>query len=155
MPTHAFTENAEKYFSKIEENPENLLVPEETKKFNLKLSKGDLDFLKFLSNKDGISRNQLIENLVENIIYDFLVSLETEEYILLIKKADEFNSIDGFKNMKASWISNLYPSQIPEEQIYCDLERNRAPIEMQDRSERYKKMFNLIKDSKLAKSNEV
>lgn len=154
MTTYKFTEDAEKYFKKVEE-PEVPAIPEETKKFNLRLSNGDIDFIKFLSEKKSVSRNQIIDELVTSIIQDFLISLETEEYILLIKAADRLNNVNTRKNMDASWISNLYPSRAPYEQIDNDLYNQRKMNDLTERSERYKKMFTTLINSKLMKGFEA
>jgi hypothetical protein len=150
MTTYTFRKGAEQHFRKIEKQ-ENIEVPEETKKFNLRLSNGDLDFIKFLASKEGISRNKLIDDFVESIIQDFLESLKTEEYIMLIKLADRLNHVDTWKNMDKSWISNLYPSRAPYELIDNDL-NNQAPMnDLSERSDRYKRMFTTLINSKLVK----
>ena len=141
---------AEKYFKKVEE--QNIpKVPDEMRKFNLRLSNGDVDLIKFLSERDGTSRNQEIDELIQAIIYDFLVSLDTEEYILLIKTADMLNNVNTWKNMDASWISNLYPSTVPYDQIDNDLHNQAEINDLTERSERYKTMFTILANSKLIK----
>lgn len=141
---------AEKYFKKVEE--QNIpKVPDEMRKFNLRLSNGDVDLIKFFSERDGTSRNQEIDELIQAIIYDFLVSLDTEEYILLIKTADMLNNVNTWKNMDASWISNLYPSTVPYDQIDNDLHNQAEINDLTERSERYKTMFTILANSKLIK----
>ncbi len=151
MTTYTFTKNAEKYFKKVEE-PEAPPVQEETKRFNLRLSNGDMDFIKFLSEKEGVSRNQIIDEIINSIIYDFLSSLDTEECSLLIRKADEINKVNTSKNMDFSWVSNLYPSCPPYDHIINDLFNQPKLSDLSNRSDRYKKMFTSIVNSKLGKN---
>lgn len=150
MTKFKLAKNAEKYFKKVEEQsiPK---VPDEMRKFNLRLSNGDIDLIKFFSEKDGTSRNQEIDELIQSIIYDFLVSLDTDEYILLIKTADMLNNVNTWKNMDASWISNLYPSSVPYDQIDNDLHNQAEMNDLTERSERYKTMFTILVNSKLIK----
>lgn len=149
MSRYIFKKNSESHFAVVK-NPVIIETPKETKKFNLRLSNGDIDFIKFLSEKNGTSKNQIIDNLVEAVIKDFLSSLETEEYILLIKIADSLNGVDTWNNMDLSWISNLYPSRIPEDQIHNDLYNQYAIDNLKDRSETYKHMFTALASSKLS-----
>lgn len=148
MNKYTFTKDAEKFFHHIEE-PKKVVIPVRMKKFNLKLSNDDLNFIQFLANKDGNSRNKYLDKLIEDIIFDFLNSLEVEEYILLIKFADYLNGVNTEKNMDKSWISELYPSTIPYDLIQDHL-HNQAPLnDLSERSDRYKIMFTKLKQSKL------
>lgn len=150
MATYKLNDGAKQYFKKVE-LIEKVVVPEKIEKFNLRLANGDIDFIKFLSEKQGISRNQLIDNFVKGIIKDFLNSLERDEYIMLIKIADTLNKVDTWNNLEASWISDLYPISYPYSEIDHDL-HNQAPMnDLEERSDRYKKMFTSIVSSKLVK----
>lgn len=150
MATYKLNDGAKQYFKKVE-LIEKVVVPEKIEKFNLRLANGDIDFIKFLSEKQGISRNQLIDNFVKSIIKDFLNSLERDEYIMLIKIADTLNKVDTWNNLEASWISDLYPISYPYSEIDHDL-HNQAPMnDLEERSDRYKKMFTSIVSSKLVK----
>lgn len=148
-------ESAKQHFKKAN-HVEIVKEPEETKRFNLRLANGDMDFIKFLAEKEGKTKNQIIDDLIKSIIKDFLMSLETDEYIMLIKEADALNNVDTWSNLGASWISDLYKVSEPYDygQIDHDL-HNRAPSEeLEGRSNRYIAMFTAIQNSKLKNSKE-
>jgi hypothetical protein len=150
MAIYRLKDSATKHFKKIEV-VEQVVVPEEAKKFNLRFANSDVEFIKFLAEKKGVSRNQIIDDLVKSIIKDFLNSLERDEYIMLIKVADMLNKVDTWNNLEASWISDLYPISYPYSEIDHDL-HNQAPINnLEERSDRYKKMFTNIVNSKFVK----
>lgn len=131
---------------------------EELKKFNLKLSSGDLDLISFIANKHGISKNKILDEIVNSIILDFLSNLDRNNYMLLVKMADLLNGVDTFSNIEASWISDLYPSSIRDDRMEHDLLNQKrdltdlsphAGIAGDDRDETYKHMLNSILASKL------
>ena len=152
MAIYKLKETAKQYFKKGE-HVESVKEPEEIKRFNLRLANGDMDFIKFLAEKQGKTNNQIIDELIKSIIKDFLTSLETDEYIMLIKEADALNNVDTWNNLGASWVSDLYRVSEPYDynQIDHDL-HNRAPSgKLEGRSSRYIAMFNAIQNSKFKK----
>lgn len=136
---------------------------EKSKKFNLKLSQGDLDFVKFLSEKQGVTKNQILDDIVKSIILDFLNSLDRNENILLVKIADRLNNIDTLKNIEASWISDLYPTSTPYNEMHHDLYNQskandlskNSGIAGDDRSETYYHILKLISESKILQKNSL
>lgn len=155
MAIYKLKESAKQHFKKVK-RVEIMKEPEEMKRFNLRLANGDMDFIKFLAEKESKTKNQIIDELIKSIIKDFLMSLETDEYIMLIKEADALNNVDTWNDLGASWISDLY--RVSEAYDYSQIDHdlhNRQPSEkLEGRSSRYTAMFTAIQNSKLKNSKE-
>ena len=68
---YVLTENASEYFTKVEEPTEQKPVVETSKKFNLRLSKQDYEFIKFLASEEQVSANEVLDDLIASIIFNY------------------------------------------------------------------------------------
>ena len=67
---YVLTENASEYFTKMEEPTEQKPVVETPKKFNLRLSKQDYEFIKLLASEERVSANEVLDDLIASIIFN-------------------------------------------------------------------------------------
>jgi hypothetical protein len=150
---YVLTENASEYFTKVEEPTEQKPVVETSKKFNLRLSKQDYELIKFLASEEQVSANEVLDDLIASIIFNFLNSLGGSEQSLLIRIADGLNGVEtlNLNNVDKTWLSNVFPPYYDPAgldangyEFYGSIEKiTNSP----NCSEAYKHMFKTLQNS--------
>ena len=150
---YVLTENASEYFTKMEEPTEQKPVVETPKKFNLRLSKQDYEFIKFLASEERVSANEVLDDLIASIIFNFLNSLGGSETALLIKIADGLNAVEtlNLNNVDKTWLSNVFPPYYDPAGLdaygYNFHESITETLKSPNCSETYKHMFKTLQNS--------
>ena len=150
---YVLTEKAPEHFTKAKKPVEQNPTVETAKKFNLRLSKQDYEFIKFLASEERVSANEVLDDLISRIIFNFLESLDASESSLLIKVADRLNGVEtlNLNNVDKTWLSNVF-------QPYYDTigleacgfkfhESITETLESPSCSETYKHMFKTLQNS--------
>ena len=135
-------------FAKV---PENLVDPAKPniKKYNIRVHKTDLAVLDALATRDGISRSQLLNQLVEKILLNSLSALDTRAAYYVAKSANQLASIPP----KEGWVldlANRHFSAVYELKSRCDYE-DTCSEEPTDRDQIHEKLSQAVKDGKLGK----
>jgi len=122
-------------------------VRPEPVKNNLKIHTMDLEIIDILAKARGVSRAELVNLLVDRAILKFLESFASRtESSLLVQVADIINEVDVYCNLKESWYSDLYPSEV---NISIEHELFNRPVSIfseQDKSPAHLYMLKLIKE---------
>ena len=150
---YVLTENASEYFTKMEEPTEQKPVVETSKKFNLRLSKQDYELIKFLASEEQVSANEVLDDLIAGIIFNFLNSLGGSEQSLLIRIADGLNGVEtlNLNNVDKTWLSNVFPPYYDPAGLdaygYNFHESITETLKSPNCSETYKHMFKTLQNS--------
>lgn len=121
------------------------------KKFNIRIHAADLEVITRLGKLDGISRTQLIDKFINEIIYEFLKSLDSfEEYGLLIKAADKLNGVDPWVSPTKSWFSDMN-----RDAMLAGIDHDLNNRITSERSDLYRHMEKLLKQSTIFNQNSV
>lgn len=150
---YVLTEKASEHFSKIEESTKSKTVVDTPKKFNLRLSKQDYEFIKFLASEERVSTNEVLDDLITRIIFNFLKSLDGSEQSLLIRIADGLNGVEtlNLNNLDKTWLSNVFqPYYDPvglDANGYKFHESITETLKSPNCSETYKHMFKTLQNS--------
>lgn len=135
-------------FAKVPENLVDSAKPN-IKKYNIRVHKTDLAVLDALATRDGISRSQLLNQLVEIILLNSLFSLDTRAGYYVAKAANQLASIPP----KEGWVldlANRHFSAVYELKSRCDYE-DTCSEEPTDRDQIHEKLSQAVKDGKLGK----
>ena len=135
-------------FAKV---PENLIDSDKPniKKYNIRLHKTDLAVLDALAARDGISRSQLLNQLVEKILLNGLSALDTRAAYHVAKIANQLAGISE----KEGWVldlANQMFSVVHELKGIVDYE-DTCSEEPTDRDQIHEKLSQAVKDGKLGK----
>lgn len=135
-------------FAKV---PENLVDPAKPniKKYNIRVHKTDLAVLDALATRDGISRSQLLNQLVEAILLNSLFSLDTRAGYYVANSANKLANIPP----KEGWVldlANQKYSVVHELKELCSYE-DTCSEEPTDRDQIHEKLSQAVKDGKLGK----
>ncbi|HNL36730.1 MAG TPA: hypothetical protein PKI88_06450 [Agitococcus sp.] len=147
------TEKAPEHFTKAKKPVEQNPTVETAKKFNLRLSKQDYEFIKFLASEERVSANEVLDDLISRIIFNFLDSLDASESSLLIKVADRLNGVEtlNLNNVDKTWLSNVFPPYYDpaglEAYGYNFHESITETLKSPNCSETYKHMFKSLQNS--------
>ena len=150
---YVLTEKASEHFTKSKELVEQNPTVETAKKFNLRLSKQDYEFIKFLASEERVSANEVLDDLISGIIFNFLNSLGASESSLLIKVADRLNGVEtlNLNNVDKTWLSNVFPPYYDpaglEAYGYNFHESITETLKSPNCSETYKHMFKSLQNS--------
>lgn len=150
---YVLTEKASEHFTKSKELVEQNPTVETAKKFNLRLSKQDYEFIKFLASEERVSANEVLDDLISGIIFNFLNSLGGSETALLIKIADGLNGVEtlNLNNVDKTWLSNVFPPYYDpaglEAYGYNFHESITETLKSPNCSETYKHMFKSLQNS--------
>ena len=131
--------------------PENLVDSDKPsiKKYNIRVHKTDLTVLDALAARDGISRSQLLNQLVEKILLNSLSALDTRAAYYVAKSANQLAGIPP----KEGWVldlANKHFSAVYELKSRCDYE-DTCSEEPTDRDQIHEKLSQAVKDGKLGK----
>lgn len=150
---YVLTEKAPEHFTKAKKPVEQNPTVETAKKFNLRLSKQDYEFIKFLASEERVSANEVLDDLIASIIFNFLNSLRGSETALLIKIADGLNGVEtlNLNNVDKTWLSNVFPPYYDpaglEAYGYNFHESITETLKSPNCSETYKHMFKTLQNS--------
>ena len=150
---YVLTEKASEHFTKSKELVEQNPTVETAKKFNLRLSKQDYEFIKFLASEERVSANEVLDDLISGIIFNFLDSLDASESSLLIKVADMLNEVKtlNLNNIDKTWLSNIFPPYYDTNHLEtCGFKFHESiteTLESPSCSETYKHMFKSLQNS--------
>ena len=150
---YVLTEKAPEHFTKAKKPVEQNPTVETAKKFNLRLSKQDYEFIKFLASEERVSANEVLDDLIASIIFNFLNSLGGSETALLIKIADGLNGVEtlNLNNVDKTWLSNVFPPYYDpaglEAYGYNFHESITETLKSPNCSETYKHMFKSLQNS--------
>ena len=150
---YVLTEKAPEHFTKAKKPVEQNPTVETAKKFNLRLSKQDYEFIKFLASEERVSANEVLDDLISGIIFNFLNSLGGSETALLIKIADGLNGVEtlNLNNVDKTWLSNVFPPYYDpaglEAYGYNFHESITETLKSPNCSETYKHMFKSLQNS--------
>ncbi|HNI62664.1 MAG TPA: hypothetical protein PLF28_04280 [Agitococcus sp.] len=150
---YVLTEKAPEHFTKAKKPVEQNPTVETAKKFNLRLSKQDYEFIKFLASEERVSANEVLDDLISRIIFNFLDSLDASESSLLIKVADRLNGVEtlNLNNVDKTWLSNVFPPYYDpaglEAYGYNFHESITETLKSPNCSETYKHMFKSLQNS--------
>ena len=150
---YVLTEKAPEHFTKAKKPVEQNPTVETAKKFNLRLSKQDYEFIKFLASEERVSANEVLDDLISRIIFNFLNSLGGSETALLIKIADGLNGVEtlNLNNVDKTWLSNVFPPYYDpaglEAYGYNFHESITETLKSPNCSETYKHMFKSLQNS--------
>ncbi|ENW27809.1 MULTISPECIES: hypothetical protein [Acinetobacter] len=135
-------------FAKV---PENLVDSNKPniKKYNVRVHKTDLVILDALAARSGISRSQLLNQLVEKILLNTLCTLDTRAAYYVANVANKLAGISP----KEGWVLDLASqkySVVHELEELCRYE-NACSEEHTDRDQIHEKISQAHKDGKLGK----
>lgn len=109
-----FNENA---FKKEEELSTNFEKPE-FKKFNMKFNNLDLIIIDAVAKRAGVSRSQIVNEFIEDILKSFILNCPEHEAFLMCKYAESLNKDSIKSDQDFSW-----------EQWFADLRYGTHPAE--------------------------
>lgn len=131
--------------------PENLIDPDKPniKKYNIRLHKTDLAVLDALAARDGISRSQLLNQLVEKILLNSLSVLDTRAAYYVAKAANQLASIPPEEGWVLDLANQKY-SVVHELEELC-VYKDTCLQEPTDREQIKEKLSQAVNDGKLGK----
>lgn len=110
-------------FQKVEESTASFDKPE-FKKFNMRFNNLDLAIIDAIAKRDGISRSQIINGFIREILEDFILNCPRHEALVMTRYAESLsdNHTKSDKNFKWDlWYTSLEFGTHPEN--YLDYAR--------------------------------
>ena len=132
-------------FLKTDNHP--ISKKEVLKQFNIRIHKVDLEMIQKIAEKNGVSRSYIVNEIIDDIIYDFLENLGSDSYTLLIRTADVINNVKPLEDPERSWFSNMHTHAMLD-QIHKDIVFNQDIFSLEGKSDLYKFMAKNIKKNK-------
>ena len=139
-------------FKQEEELSTNFEKPE-FKKFNMKFNNLDLIIIDAVAKKAGVSRSQIINEFIEDIMKSFILNCPEHEAFLMCKYAEGLNkgSVRSDQNFSwEQWFADLRYGTHPKESLYHANFNLKEEIKNNNASKELVHLLKVLKMSKVA-----